>query len=64
MQSTLYNIENILVKQKDLILFQINMGRIEAAAKMLHVVSDLWDLADYKYKRLELEQRIKQEASK
>lgn len=53
-----YNIEYILVQQKDAILFLINQGKLVEAQAALDVLTPLWMVADYDYKVHELRKRI------
>jgi len=53
-----YQIENILVAQKNLIISMINDGKISSAYAMLMVVRELWENCDYGYKVKEIDNRI------
>lgn len=51
-------LDNILVKQKDLILQRINDNALNEAQAMLNVVRELWYASSYGYKYTEVNKRI------
>lgn len=53
-----YQIENILVAQKDKIIRTINDGNLVAAYAMLSVLTPLWENCHYGYKVKEIEKRL------
>ena len=57
-------LDNILVAQKDGILFQINRGDFDAAFAQLACVRELWFACNYGYKFKELIARIDAESKK
>ena len=51
-------LDNLLVRQKDLILQRVNDGAFNEALAMLDVVRELWLANTYEYKFLEITNRI------
>ena len=53
-----YNIENVLVEQKNSILSLLKNNKPAEALASLAVVADLWRLTDYGYKLREIAEQI------
>lgn len=54
-------LDNVLVHQKDKIIYLINKGDILEAIGILNVVRELWESCGYSYKRREIIQRAIQD---
>lgn len=53
-------LDNILIHQKDYIIFLINQERLIEARSALACVAKLWNACDYTYKIEEMNNRITQ----
>lgn len=58
------DMDNILVKQKDIVLSRINSGALNEAQAILNVLRELWFTCDYGYKWTEVQRRIFAESDK
>lgn len=59
MRNPVYDIENILVEQKNKILHLCNEGQYDTVVCLLAFVTPLWEKCEYGYKIQEIKERIK-----